>query len=75
MKEEKILKLVANNLAMIISAKDALESLSEVSRINAKSINMLAESIEILEGRLSKLKNRLIISLDVAEEFQTEEDW
>lgn len=75
MKQKEISKLISNNLAMIITVKDALESLSEACRINAASINKLAKVIKILERRLSKLEDKLIIPLDVAEEFQIEEDW
>lgn len=74
MKEKEMVKLIANNLAMIISAKDALESLSKINLINSESIKKLAEAIKILEGRLSKLESRLVIPLDVADEFQIEED-
>jgi hypothetical protein len=74
MKEKEMLKLISNNLAMIISAKDALESLSKITLINSESIKKLAEAIKILEGRLSKLEGRLIIPLDVADEFQIEKD-
>ena len=75
MKQKEISKLISNNLAMIITVKDALESLSKASRINAASINKLAKVIKILERRLSRLEDKLIIPLDVAEEFQIEEDW
>ena len=75
MKEKEMLKLISNNLAMIISAKDALESLAKIDHINSESIKKLAEAIKVLESRLSKLEGRLIISLDIADEFQTEEDW
>lgn len=74
MKEKEILKLISNNLAMIISAKDALESLSKTNRINSESIKKIAEAIKAFEDRLSKLEGRLTIPLDVADEFQTEED-
>lgn len=75
MKEKEISKLISNNLAMIISIKDALESLSKVNRINSNSINRLAGSIKILDDRLLKLEDRLVIPLDIADEFQTEDDW
>jgi hypothetical protein len=74
MKEKEMLKLISNNLAMIISAKDALESLAKIDHINSESIKTLAEAIKILEDRLSKLEGRLVIPLDVADEFQVEKD-
>lgn len=75
MKEKEMVKLISNNLAMIISTKDVLESLSKTDRINAESIKTLAEAIKALEDRLLKLEGRLTIPLDVADEFQTQEDW
>ena len=74
MKEKEIIKLVSNNLAMIISVKEVLERLSKTTRINADSIKLLAGVIETLDDRLSKLEDRLVIPLDVADEFQTEKD-
>ena len=67
MKEKKMVKLISNNLAMIISTKDVLESLSKTDRINAESIKTLAEAIKALEDRLLKLEGRLTIPLDVAD--------
>lgn len=74
MKEKEMLKLISNNLAMMITTTEALTSLSKIDRINSEGIKKLTEAIKTLERRLSKLESRLVIPLDVADEFQIEED-